>query len=126
MCVSAHADRSAVVDGLNFTYQVDDLGWFSSYESETGTMKAQKTFKFDYEITSYDALKIPGIPAALVVDANSKCAELGRLEYPAQIANLPQGMVPSLTTGIIMTMAGPLGGGFFGFYFCQVSITALK
>ena len=139
ICVSGHADvvkptstltpvnGSAIIDGLNFTYQVEDQGWLSSYESETGTTIAQKTFRFDYEITSYDAQKNPGAKDALDVDANTKCAELGQIEYPDQIANLPQGMVPSLTTGIIISMAGDIGSsGLFGFYFCQVNITALK
>jgi hypothetical protein len=139
ICMSGHADvvkptstltpvsGNVIVDGLNFTYQVEDQGWFSSYESETGTTKAQKTFRFDYEITPFDARKNPGAKDALEVDASTKCAELGQIEYPGQIANLPQGMVPSLTTGIIISMPGDTGGSrLFGFYFCQVNITALK
>ena len=122
---STPANGSAVIDGAEFDYSVDDRGWmtFASFNAEGTHATASKTFRLDYKSKPQSLSLSDGIAASIEKDAKAKCQELGELEFPGQVSTYPDSMSKTLSTTFLNSKAEKLNGKFaWGFFLCEITI----
>lgn len=123
------AQDSAQVNQITFDYSVEDRGWQSQAHPPQGQgqmrIDAQKHFRIVYsrprvKSDTYDL----NMTIQLAIDAYKKCEELGELELPGQIKDLPKNAAESLKNSIVDAMIFNDKLGFEARFICRVEILA--